>query len=182
MNWKTLSSEYISRHPYFTARVDKCETEEGKIIPEYFVVELPLSVGALALTEDNKVILVKQYRHPINKELLEIPGGFIDEGEDPAKAVARELLEETGYSFDSYEEVCIIAANPGVLNNYTRFFLAKGGKKVSEQKLDFSEDIEIVLMPLEELTELLLQNKIEQSMHANCIFYALLRLGRLKVS
>ena len=60
MKWKTLSSEYISNHVYFTARRDVCEREDGRIIDPYFVVEMPTSATALAITEDNQVILTRQ--------------------------------------------------------------------------------------------------------------------------
>lgn len=179
MKWKTLSSEYISKHKYFTARKDKCETPEGKIIDEYFVVELPKTACALALTEDGNVLMVKQYRHPVDSVLLELPGGFIDKNETAAVAMARELKEETGYEFSSVEEVGIVAANPGVLNNYTSLFLAKGGKKTGRQQLDPNEEIEIVTITLAELKKLFFENKIVQSLHANCIFYALRKMGEI---
>jgi 8-oxo-dGTP pyrophosphatase MutT (NUDIX family) len=179
MKWKILSSEYLSKHKYFTARKDKCEMPDGKIVPEYFVVELPRTVCAVALTENDEVLMVKQYRHPLEEVLLEVPGGFIDEGENSEEAIRRELKEETGYEFTSFTYVGKIAANPGVLNNYTDFFLAKGGKKTSEQKLDENEELKIEKISVAELKKLFLENKIVQATHNNCIFYALRAMGEL---
>ncbi len=179
MKWKILSSEYLSRHKYFTARQDKCETPEGKIIDEYFVVELPTTVCAVAFTEEGEVLMVKQYRHPIKETILEITGGFVDEGETPEEAVIRELKEETGYEFSSVKNVGKVAANPGVLDNFTYLFLAQGGKKTGEQSLDENEELELVKISLQELKTLFLENKIVQSLHANCIFYALREMGEL---
>ncbi|MEO5996549.1 MAG: NUDIX hydrolase [Chitinophagaceae bacterium] len=180
LTWQTLSSEYINRHVYFTARRDICKRKDGVIVDPYFVVELPTAATAFALTADNKVVLVKQYRHPISTVALETPGGFVDEGEAFDAAMKRELLEETGYEFEQVEYLGKLAANPGVLNNYTEMFFASGGKKTTEQKLDHNEEIEIVELTIEELIEHVKEQKIIQSVHVNCIFLALLKIGRLK--
>lgn len=172
MEFKTTSSEYLSRHQYFTARKDAYTTPDGKTVDPYFVVELPMSVCAMAITTENEVILVEQYRHPIDKKILEIPGGFVDEGEDPQKAIARELQEETGYSFEHIHYLGETAANPGVLNSMTKLYLATGGRKTGEQSLDANEEIAILFKPLDEVREMLMQNNIVQSMHALCMFYA----------
>jgi len=169
---KTLSTEYVVKHQYFTARKDSYETAAGKIVEPYFVVELPTSVTAVAITEDNEVILIKQYRHPLNESIVEIPGGFIDEAEQPQQAIERELMEETGYSFSSFHYLGITAANPGLLNNFTHMFLAVGGNKSGEQSLDANEEIEIILKPLQEVKQMLQHNEIRQSMHALCMFHA----------
>lgn len=179
MNWKILSSEYLSRYPYFTARKDRCETPEGKIVPSYYVVELPTTVCAVAITEENEVIMVRQYRHPVKETLLEIPGGFIDEGETPEEAMRRELKEETGYEFSSVINVGRIAANPGVLDNFTYLFLAKGGIKTGEQNLDQNEELHVEKISITELKNLLLENKMMQALHNNCIFYSLREMGLL---
>ena len=181
MRWKTLSSKYISNHIYFTARQDRCQREDGTIVDPYFVVELPTSATALPVTEDGKIVLVRQYRHPIDEVILEIPGGFIDEGEDFTAGMKRELLEETGYAFTNIEPLGRVAANPGVLNNYTELFLATGGKKVSGQQLDHNEEIEIVLVTEAELIEMLVKQEIKQSLHVNCIFFALMKMGKLRL-
>jgi ADP-ribose pyrophosphatase len=173
MDWKKLSSEYISNHNYFTARKDRCQRPDGVIVDPYFVVELPPSVCAVALTESNEVVMTRQYRHPIGETILELPGGFIDAGEVPETAIARELLEETGYEFSSYTYLGKVAANPGVLDNYTHLFLATGGVKTAAQQLDANEDIEIVLLPLETVKTMLRQNEFAQALHVCCLFYAL---------
>jgi len=181
MQFKLLDSEYISKHAYFTARRDRYETPTGKIVDPYFVVEVPKSVCAMAITENNEVILVRQYRHPVNTELLELPGGFIDESEDPETAVRREFLEETGYEFKDAYHLGNTAANPGVLNNFTDLYLLTGGRKTSEQKLDANEEIEVRLEKLEDARSMLLNNEIKQSMHALCMFYAFEKLKELQL-
>lgn len=180
MHWKKLSSKYLSRHIYFTAREDRCQMPDGTIVDPYFVVELPGSVCAMALTEAGEVILVKQYRHPIEESIYELPGGFIDAGETPETAIARELQEETGYTFSRFYYLGKTAANPGVLNNFTTLYLATGGKKVSEQHLDLNEEIEIELFSLETVRAMLMQSEIKQAMHATCLFYGFNKLDELK--
>ena len=176
---KKISSKYISKHQYFTAREDVYETNTGKIVDPYFVVEMPESACAVALTAEGEIVLVKQYRYPINKECIELPGGFIDENEATEKAIARELLEETGYTFDKYCYLGKTYANPGVLNNCTHLFLCTGGKKIAEQNLDANEEIEILLYNVDAVKKLLEDNIVVQSMHELCTYKALKKLEEL---
>jgi 8-oxo-dGTP pyrophosphatase MutT (NUDIX family) len=96
-----------------------------------------------------------------------------------ADAVKRELMEETGYKFSEVYFLGVTSGNPGVLNNYTDMFLLTGGKKVGEQHLDPNEEIQIHLKSIDEVKQMLKDNKIMQSMHALCLFYGFAKLDEL---
>jgi ADP-ribose pyrophosphatase len=180
MNFKTLSSEYLSNHPYFTARKDAYETPTGKVVYPYFVIEIPESACAVAITAENQIILIEQYRYPVNCECIELPGGFIDGDELPGKAIARELAEETGYSFTEIHSLGKIYSNPGVLDKPTNLFLATGGQKTAEQSLDPNEEIKIYLKSIDEVKRMLYNGEFMQSLHEVCIRRAFDYLERSK--
>ena len=177
MNWKILSSEYLYKASWFTIRKDICETPGGKIIDPYYVYEFPTWVSALAITEDNKVVMVRQYRHGIQETIIEIPGGCVDDSDkDFESAIARELLEETGFAFNNYTYLGKISPNPSTNNNWMHMFLATGGKRVSDQQLDHNEEIEVELIELEDLRKLMEKNEIKQALHLSTIMYGLAKL------
>ena len=179
MEWKTCSSEYIHKGPWATLRSDKCEMPNGKIIEQYYVLEYPDWANAVALTQDNKIIMVRQYRHAAKITALEIPGGVIEDGEDPEAGMRRELLEETGYQFNEVELISTIYPNPSTSNNRTFCYLAKGGIKVQEQNLDEHEEIAVEEYTIAEVKQLLADNQIPQALHCTGLFYALMKLGEL---
>ena len=179
LTWKLLSSTYIHKGPWATLRSDKCEMPGGHIVEDYYVLEYSNWVNAVAITEDNKILMVNQYRHAAEIVSLEIPGGVIDAGESPVQALRRELLEETGYQFDDFEPLCTVYANPSTANNHTYCYLARGGKKVQEQSLDDQEEIIVETYTIAEIKQLLAQNKIAQALHCTGLFYALIKLGEL---
>jgi 8-oxo-dGTP pyrophosphatase MutT (NUDIX family) len=182
MKWKILSSEYLFRDLWFTARRDKCETPAGKIVDPYYVFEFPTWATALALTEDKKAILVRQYRHAIGEVSLELPGGCVDDGDKSFRdAIARELLEETGYAFTHFDYLGKTSPNPSTNNNWMHMFLATGGKKTREQQLDHNEDIDVELYSIDDLKKLLKENAIIQSMHVTCILYGLNKIGEFEI-
>lgn len=181
LKWKILSSTYIFNDLWFTVRKDICETPSGKIVDPYYVYEFPTWVTALPVTNDGRIIMVRQYRHALGETCLEIPGGCVDpEDRDLETAINRELLEETGYAFSQFDYLGKISANPSTNNNLMHMFLARGGVKVGSQQLDHNEEIELELYSIEELKELLKERKIIQAMHVSCILYALEKLGEIK--
>lgn len=179
MKWKVLASEYLYKQPWLTIRKEKCELPNGKIMQAYYTLEYPNWVSAFALTKNGAVVMVRQYRHGLNVISTELPGGVVDAGETTEAAIARELKEETGYIFESFEYMGKISANPATSNNYMHMYLARGGEKVSDQKLDETEDLEVLTLTLQQVKELVQQHKIVQALHTTTIFYALAKLGEL---
>jgi 8-oxo-dGTP pyrophosphatase MutT (NUDIX family) len=181
MKWKLLSTEYLFKDLWFTVRKDRCETPKGKLVDPYYVYEFPTWVTAVAMTEEGKIILERQYRHALGEVCIEIPGGCVDDTDtDLGQAIRRELLEETGYSFSAVEYLGKISANPSTNNNLMHMFLATGGKKTASQELDHNEEIEIELVSLADLKQMIRDNRIVQAMHVTCILYAMAKLGEIE--
>jgi ADP-ribose pyrophosphatase len=181
LSWQQISSKYIIKDTWATVRADSCLRLDGKIIEPYYVYEFPDWVTAFAITQEGKVIVERQFRYALGQTHFEMPGGCVDESDATLQdAIARELLEETGYEFDTYEFLGSSSANPSTNANLMHFYLATGGKKIAAQHFDEGEDIDVYLMSIEEVIELVKTDKIIQSMHQELIMKALLKLGRMK--
>jgi len=173
--WKILNSEYV--HPRF--RVDTVEIANGKVFRP-FVFESRNWANVLALTKDNEAVLVRQYRHGIQKMSLELPGGIVEDGEDPLEGARRELLEETGYSAGSIIEVGRIYPNPAIQDNTLFCYLATDVELTGQQHFDETEEIEAHLVPLDELIEMARQGRFLHALNVAVLFKALLHLGRVR--
>jgi ADP-ribose pyrophosphatase len=180
MKWKTLSSEQLYNDAWFKVRKETCETPTGKIVEPYYLYDFPTWVGAVPVTDNGKFILIKQYRHAYGDVCIEIPGGCVDDADPNTEAaIARELLEETGYSFANYHYLGKISPNPSTNSNLLHMYLATGGLQVATQSLDENEEIEVGLYTVHEVKQLLRENKFVQAMHVSCLLYALEKLGEL---
>lgn len=164
------------KEKWATLRVDTCELPNGTTKDDYYVLEYPNWVNAIALTENGKLILVRQYRHGADIVSLEVPGGVIDGDESPENAIRRELLEETGYSFENAELIATLYPNPATSDNVTYTYLLKGGIKTHEQHLDEHEILNVEEYTIAEVKQLLAENKIAQSLHSAALFYGLMKL------
>ena len=170
--WKILSS----RHIYPRFRVDTVEVANGKTF-EPFVFEFRSWANTVAITKNNEVVLVKQYRHGVQKNLLELPGGVVDEGEDPLAGARRELMEETGYSAENFVEVGRIYPNPAIQENTLFCYLATDVELTGEQHFDETEEIEVHLVKLDELLDMVRNGKFKHALHVAVLFQALAHLG-----
>ena len=181
MNYKTLSSEQIFDATWLKVRKDAYQTPSGKVVDSFYVYELPTWVAAVPVTDDGRIVMVRQYRHALGQEIIEIPGGCVDDTDKNfEEAIERELSEETGYTFTNYDYLGAISPNPSTNTNLLHMYLARGGRQTTSQKLDKNEEIEVLLLTIDEVKHLLRTNKIMQAMHVTCLLYALEKLGELK--
>jgi 8-oxo-dGTP pyrophosphatase MutT (NUDIX family) len=133
----------------------------------------------MALTKENEVVLIRQYRHGICDVLWEFPGGVVEDGEDPLEGVRRELLEETGYTASTFIPVGTLYPNPALQTNTMYCFLALDAEQVAGQNLDAGEEIEVHLVSLEELIEIAKRGEFPHALQVAVLFQALVYLGRI---
>ena len=181
LDWKTLESKKIISDKWINLRSETCKMPNGKIIEPYYLLDYPTWINIVAINSSNEVILVKQYRHGLGKTIIELPSGSFEKNDKtPLDTAKRELLEETGFASNNFEQICISSPNPSNHTNLTYSYLALDVEKVSDQKLDDTEELEIILLPVDKVIEMLLNNKFDQAMHISALFYAFTKLGLIK--
>jgi len=176
--WQKLASKYLVKEKWATLRVDEVKLPDGIVKDDYYVLEYPNWVNAIALTEEGKVIMVRQYRHAADIVSLEVPGGVIDGNEEPEFAIQRELLEETGYSFKTCKLVAELYPNPATANNVTFTYVLTGGIKTHEQHLDEHEILNVEEYTIDQVKQFMKDNKIAQALHVAALHYGLTALEK----
>jgi len=177
--WKVLSTKEVFKTSIFRFRIDQCELPDGRVMPNYYVLEFPDWVNIVPVTEDGKIVLVEQFRQAAGETHLEIPGGSMDprKGEEPKKAALRELAEETGYVPDDLRLVGVHQPNPAMQNNRMHTYVGFGCRRLQDPTPDPFEDIRVVTKSIPEIVDLIFSGKISHSIVVASILYALPVLG-----
>lgn len=153
----------------YTTNIFKVLKRDMEIVSEshkatFSILEAPDWINVIALTSENEIVLVEQYRYGIEKSTLELPGGVCDPGEDPLKSSKRELLEETGYSSNNWVSLGNVSSNPAMQTNYTHTYLARSCAKTSKQLLDGNERINVHVLPLIEFLDMVGRGEVKHSL------------------
>ncbi len=149
-SWKLLKRDYLEKNEWIALRKDSCETPTGQKLDAYYVLEIQDVSCTVAITKENKILFVKEYKHGVQKEILQLPCGYVNTGEKPLATAKRELEEETGYTSKRWRFLGKFAGSPGRLTHYYYLFLAEDCEKTSAQKLDKSETLSVVPYTKEE--------------------------------
>ncbi len=159
--WNLLQSKLVLNHPWCQVRQDEILLPSGKIIDDYFVHIKPEVAIILAITTNQEIVFVRQYRHAVEDFFIELPAGSFDPNQESAEVAAkRELQEETGYTAKEIKKVVTLYDRPSKDTNQLHLFLAEDVTKTSEQELDITEEIEVILIPVESVLEKILQGEI----------------------
>ncbi|HEY1673577.1 MAG TPA: NUDIX hydrolase [Streptosporangiaceae bacterium] len=160
-HWPVVASAERYRGKIISVRSDTIRVPEGTTA-EREVVEHPGAVGVVALDTDDRVLMIRQYRHAVGRELWELPAGLRDvAGEPAAQTGRRELLEETGYRARDWHVLADYFSSPGIFTERLRVFLARGLEEVPAADRDFvpeNEEAHLVLdwVPLDRAVSLVL--------------------------
>lgn len=164
-DWEKLDSETVADYRIFKARKDVRRSPRTGQTHHFFVLESPDWVNVIPLTEDEKVVMIHQFRHGREKVTLEIPGGIVDgDGESPAETARRELLEETGYEIDHLVHIGTVDPNPAFLNNRCYTYLALGAHRTQTPQFDGAEDIAVEEIPLADIPHLIRTGRIAHAL------------------
>jgi ADP-ribose pyrophosphatase len=158
---KTLGQNYIYHGKILDFHVDKAELENGRAVTRE-CVDHRGGVSVAALTENNELYFVRQYRYPYHEVVLELPAGKLEQGEDPFEAGKRELREETGVTGKNYVDLGKLYPSPGYTNEIIYLYACRADTRGADD-LDEGEFLEAEKIPLKKAVEMVMSGEIMDS-------------------
>lgn len=159
--WKTAKSETLLDTEWVKVHKNSVYLPNGQEIDDFYTVTIRDAAAIVALDEAGNLILKNEYRYCYGRSLLEVPAGTFEEGETDGLAVAkRELLEETGYVSDEWQYLGATVESSAKLTNYMHIYFANHCRKVSEQHLDATEELDVLIVPLKQAVDMVMNNEI----------------------
>jgi ADP-ribose pyrophosphatase len=178
--WRRLASRLLlDRSPWLRVFADDVELPDGRRIEGYLRVDGRPYAAVFAVTEDQRAVFIRGYKYGPNRGCVQLPAGYLEEGEAPEAAARRELLEETGYQAQQWEDLgaCYPDGNRGF--GVAHFFLARAARAVQAPDSGDLEEVTVRTVPLAEIPALLASGEMVELSSVACVALALTRLGRL---
>ncbi len=177
LRWKVLDRGQAQDFGIFRTRRQLASHPAIESARRFSVIESEDFVNVIALTESDRVVLVRQYRHGIEEVTLEIPGGIVDPGETHGAACVRELREETGYEADTWIKLGDVLPNPAIMNNRCSTWLALDARRVDTPTPDGTEIIDAEEVPLSEIPDKIADGTIQHALVLSGFAHLLVRSG-----
>jgi ADP-ribose pyrophosphatase len=175
--WTLLFSKIIQTCRVFSMREATYRSPRTGKEHNFYLIEAPDWVNIIALTAEDQVVLVKQYRFGTRDFCLEIPGGMLETEDSPEAAARRELAEETGYEGDPPVLLGVVHPNPAIQTNRCHTFLIRNAVRKHSPKMDATEDIEVQLMPLKKIPRLVADGKITHALVIAAFYWFFSTIG-----
>lgn len=168
---KTITSQKIFDGRIISLKIDEVELPNGKTAKRE-IINHPGAVAIIAITDDQKLIVVEQYRKALERSIVEIPAGKIEKGEDPKNTAIRELEEETGYRAASFTYLQTFATSPGFADEVIHLYVAKNLSVVEEKAaLDEDEFVELMEITVEEAEQMMQDGRIYDAKTAYAVLW-----------
>jgi ADP-ribose pyrophosphatase len=177
--WRLRASRYVVESPYMRLRSDDVELPDGTIVSNYYIREARGFAAVLAVTEDDRVVLVRQYRYGSDAIHLELPAGMLHDDEDPRDCALRELAEETGYEVERCELAAEFVPEPVRSTARAYVYIATGARRARAPQPDPTEHLEVELAPLESFRAMLADGRLDTGGSIAAGYLALEKLKRL---
>ena len=177
--WKVKNSKKIVDSDWVKVRCDSVDLPNGTSIDDFYVVTIKEASAIVALDTEENIILKSEYRYTYGEDLIEVPAGGFEKGERDGLSVAkRELLEETGYVSDEWQFLGSTVESSAKLTNHMNIYFANNCRKVSSQKLDETEELNVMVVPFEEAIQMVMDNRICCNSSAHGILKVARMLGK----
>ena len=152
--WESLAKESIlERKPWFEVFREEVRLPDGKIVPEYYEIEMPHYTAVFAVTVEQRIMVLRCYRHAIGEVTLTMPGGMIEKGESPLEGIQREFLEETGYKAKEWGSLGSFIGNSTRGCGTYHLFFATEAESVQKPDSGDLEELELLLWSPEEVEQ-----------------------------
>jgi 8-oxo-dGTP pyrophosphatase MutT (NUDIX family) len=180
--WTVLGSQVLVEDRWIRLRADRLRTAAGHELSPWYVLDYPDWAVVVALTADDRLVLVRQWRHAAQSWSLELPGGVVDATDaDPLAAARRELREETGHEAPGWRYLYASHPNPAIQTNRLHVVLATGAAPVAAAVLEAGEALHTEILPVDQVLAGLRQGMIGQAMHVGAILVGLEAAGRIRL-